>query len=1748
MTDGSARRGAQQLTLALALQAALLKLDLCVREASEGTSDEAAARSAAALAEAIWAVWGAFDALLCHGAAGLAAVPSWLGPRRDGAGPQESAGLRKLQECLDTAAEHGQWQRIRKLLLDSGESKIGWLLGRLADRWREAAGPGMTVRAQSEPQPRGAAEASPDPEPSGEEALPRVEVLFPVIHKRTGYGLLVRLVVRGTGPGTAGVPHTRSDQLRDNFRRGLHAGHQAGMALAEQFGVSGELRERWETYEIAEIHGIPEAYELKDTSVGVPMAAAMVGHLARLPASGALVTGEIRPDGEVTRLPAADEFEAKALAAADFGLELLVLAAGQDLSAVCARLWPAEWDEAITDVAASALRALDHQVTRVTSVGTNVTATGRMFNLAPLPAVDQIRRGLEAGSSALVVGGPRSSARTTSVRQAALEWVGPRGIPVIELTTREGILPDQATLRDVLTLARYAMQVPPGAPAIVIVEDLLPHEQNADLDAILLGAARATGTTLIAVCLYVGGTRWVTDQLATIPSLVRTLDIRRFAARFARANGLDTLDAAQLALACRAAAGDIWWLVHLLMDALPVPALSGTRDSLAAATATVLDPPHAAEPGPGDDPMSGGRAHNEAIRSAYVRRVRAGANRQELAVLQAVAACSLLRVGVPAKLLDGLPRTLLHQAGAQRDYAGRWYIRRSATCRALLATEDGIADLTGREWQRNAGAQYDALAAFLRPHLDGHDPVVIGLITAILAAADAVEPSLHRRLLTLVAEKLIKAIGVDTPPALAAHALLAGGGQFSHGERQRLFETLLRSIIVTGWGRMSALQATTCLRAIRSHRDHAGGGILAIYRDVLAMIGQHMRPVLARSDPAQAVLFVHELGLFFEEVTEREVVPLAVQATARCDEHLVEHYEAAVGLIDAALKYGSARRGATIEKFTGTPAVRRLLQAEHRDDAGLLLARIALEFLLSVHPGEGPALHQRLGIAVTQALAGPGSSPASVAKGLMLMERVDAWPGRWVVRHSRISPWLKARITDSDSAKVTPWQWANLIRALGKLDAPRVLEVLYDSDTAVADESVIDELVSCVVGMGDLKGVGHVLSAVTSVDAYWGPGGLGSASARLCTRLEAFIDKALDTEMRSSVVLALVTALLEAGIAADTLRALLGRCADVIEAEAHASGKDHAPRLALLLGCHEAVGPAFLEMLESRIDDELLLTRIAGCHSVEARAAYISLARAMRRTHDPVFVDRFQSVDWLQLSLPELQSVSVLSALKALQAYGLFVRDVGVQFRNEELLRAVDEDPKVWARRLKWLYHPAHLSEALHLLHGIAPGLAVEIVRELDALYRPEARFGGILPARLPARNLAAEAEAPIPSGPTPARLARLVQRRNAQRDLASRQLTGLLRFVQRHFIKPGQAIEVIHAIQAIDEEGAGNIGAALSADDNWGKRVRALLDTDAPVYLGNLLRMMAEVNLALPEDVLSDLFRSWKPQAYRYRSLAAAQSMTCGFAASGPRGSQMAREWADSLNIERIAQRLNRGLPGDIEAAPQLIGALHVWGPPGSALRIADALPVDALTQMSLSGALAVLQWLEELDPEAARRHAEVAADLVSTRAQIGYVPNPEDHWRELGWLARAARALAGPGLVDTAAVLAAVAAECPQPEVVSWVRGCLGQAPAEEGWPAMEGSPRWALAARLLLRSDLGLTDAADAAQLRELLPELPPRSLIAALRCAARDRELQRVLTGDVVDRLTDRGERFLQVGRPSGAVILAALGDLPAAVVT
>jgi hypothetical protein len=256
-----------------------------------------------------------------------------------------------------------------------------------------------------------------------------------------------------------------------------------------------------------------------------------------------------------------------------------------------------------------------------------------------------------------------------------------------------------------------------------------------------------------------------------------------------------------------------------------------------------------------------------------------------------------------------------------------------------------------------------------------------------------------------------------------------------------------------------------------------------------------------------------------------------------------------------------------------------------------------------------------------------------------------------------------------------------------------------------------------------------------------------------------------------------------------------------------------------------------------------------------------------------------------------------------------------------------------------------------------------------------------------------------------------------------------------------------------------------------------------------------------------------------------------------------MAREWAANLNIEQMARRIGRGRRGDVEIAPKLVDALDEWGPAGSADEIARAVPADAAWYVSSVAAVDILRMVQTRNVNAIQKQAEAAAAAIAAHAHIWYTRDPEEYWRDLGWLIRSTRTLIGDGALDHDDIMAAVLAGCRRPEVVSWIRGCLGELPSDENWYWADDPPvAWARAARLVVRSDLGATEDDAADEVNDILGNIDLRWKLELLYCASRDAELRAAFTGDNRTFIEELGHWHVQVGQPGGRQLIRAAEDL------
>jgi hypothetical protein len=1731
MRDPSVRRSRRQVLFGL--QAALLVLDLHGRHIDRADVAPNGATWANVLFRAIQVVVDRFAALRAEWPEGLACVPYWLGPyRASGHGDMVSGGISLIRNRL--AAATGHWSSISAELAKKPD------LLALLDEWWDTAERGDA-----------AADSLAD---LAIEDNDQLRVWVPVIHKRSGGGMLIELVIvpDPSHGGEASVAHELKC-LRDSFVRGLKHGLLGALVCGREVGVGNDVIERWSHLKVVEVGGLPETIEVEDMSAGLPLAVALFALFLDLPSAPRLVSGPINPHGVVEKALAGEQYEEKRAAVAQFGVELMAFQPRITLLSIGDLLWGEQWQRAMRQSAAQHLAAADHQSALVEDffAGLVPIVNGRTVRLVQLSLVDVILRRLNNGAQVVVVGGARSTSRTISTRQAAFTWQQKHNnCPVIELRCADGELPDPSTLAHLIDLARLAHDVGEDQRALVLLEGLLPHDGHSNLDEVLPPAARATGTIIVAVCTYVRGGKWIAKHVATALGVAKSEHVKEFCDKLLDENDVHDLRDTTVTIACHTAAGDLSFLTHELLGQSEVFAdRGGSRTVVAAAVDAV---PSESVDGAVYSAEGDLIAHR---RRAYASQLNNGLDDAKQAELRIIASCSLLQVSVSAALLQALTRTDLLRINARRDHLDRWSLANPSASRAILAGDSpdrghGYGD---RQWKRTADVQFDVLSAFFeRPDVI-QTRVGVEQVVATLVAAAAVEPRLHSRLIKKLKGALIESMSTGSlasslPPVLIAHMLVVGGVEFTRDDRLGLLRPLLSSIQAMTWAGMSIRDATVCLRALLEHRDYfvPTGGVRAVaspdvskdnlfvaYQELLSTIRQGLSSRVAQSDPYQTILLLSEMGRFYEEVTSKQILPLVFAATHSCRRHLQRHYESAVKLVELALQYGIQDQSEfdVLAKLANASGIRELLDGEPHRDAGLLLARTALDLVVHRDGRDNEDYRRQVGSDLRATLSAAHTQQATAA--LALLAKVDLWFARQVVRFADIRAWVRKTL-----ATATPWDAAFLLRTVAHVDVRTVIDVLYRANSPDADTALIDTMAKAVIDMGDIKGSGYVLSAVAFADNVWGPSGESSAASQLCHVLRDFIDEGLSDELRSSVVLAVMSALIEAGCPAETLRSLIDRCATVVQQDIEDNDKDNAPRLALLLGGHDEIGREFLDVLSDRLSDTVLFSRMAGAAKVEARAAFHRLARALGRGRHEALTEQYVDQDWWNSAVGDLRRSDALTGLRAASAYLATARDAGADYTAGDVLGGEADQ---WAKRLRALKHPDQLAEALNLLRGLSPPFARRCLIELNQQSRSRSRRRPAPRAR-PAKRMV---DLPAAAVPSPARLAKLRQVAGAE---PGGPLHGVMDIVSRAFIRTGQAVDLLYAVERI-ETGAGiDIGRVLAGLDSWQKRAFSVADIENPAQLGQALRKLARLNMDVPSRVFDKIRRRWAPMVGYLRAPSVIQELIRGYAVSTPDGTRFARELIDGMDLYKVGLRLTRGHSRDLRFAAALIRALSVWGTPEQVDKITAVIPTDAMTVLNPGDAAYLLRTISDTTPARVQTHLPAACASVAANVTRARLVDPESHWLGVGWLLRALadHGIAAASVVDPGLAVQQVAL-CTRDEVVrSWVAAaarCWDGLEIEEALARASSLRSWEFVALALCAAEAGGTDPElfEYLDLANALEFASPTWQIEILRAARSAAVLRETVVTDV-GFFGELGRWLLAVGLPEGEALISAAESL------
>jgi hypothetical protein len=1694
-------------TRALELQSLLLNLDNVVRRIDslmDRTPDEVRARNTEDLICAVNDVHTLVSELFTCGRKHLVRLPRWLMPTMAGEDPVGSpGGLRLLAARLDSL--DGDWFDVADNL------GVEWhLLEAVTDFWHEVV---TTERVGPET-------------PHATDGT--IAFWVPVIDKnRTNNGLLARLtLVPGRAePGTA--PRVSGGELlvTDKFRAGLQQGQAAALTLAERLGVSAEAAAPWARLDVTEVAGAGEGRRLDDTSAGGPLAVELLRRMMTLPPATTLVTGQVSAIGQLSCIEG-DPLHAKAAAARDGGYNLATFDVDTHLIQVGQTLWGPEWLDARGRLSREwlkregcAVRELALDMTAIPVLG------GRSVIPVRLPLTDRIEKRLDLGVPAIVVGGGRGSSRSISSVQAVAGFAESSGRRALEITFAGGRLRSQSDLRETLRHAYVAFGVDTAVGAVVLLEDLLPHDEDSDIDAVLPAVAADMNARIVAVCLYTGGSRWPTDEVSTVPAIREHVasihgfdEVADFVDRLCAANDLTVPESSRLGAVRHAAGGDLGMLTALLFTAA-----SGEDRR-----PTVAD-----------------------VRRAWANELLRDVKDQSLSDLCTVAACSLVGVGVPDSLIaDSADIRML---GGLMNGMDHWRLPASSS-RAVLArlAPGSFAD---PEWAGKSDAKFRALDDFLTPRLQDYDPQVVNLITALLAGSKTIDQRLNRALVTRLATWLSTFVRDSARPVVIARVLLLGHLDHDPQLRATLLKALLVGVRDVGWARLRIIEASTVLSALRAHRDEVvrAKETESLYSEVMSTAAEGLRVVLGSASPFPGALLIHELGRFHEAETNQGIAQLVQIAARRCDETSFTDYEAAISLIEAVTRYHTdSDRSTILRRLESNPGIARLLAHDGHKQVGLILAQVAVRLAIQPTQTEDDSVAmRRCAVAVRFAL-----SPASRVRlhdGLTLLARVDKRFARGVVRWiDGFTPWLREQFTIA-----LPWESSAILRLLAYLRVDTAVDLLYPGGAADGelehDSAVVESLADRVIAVGDLKGAGHIVAAIANVDANWGPGGPAAASYAICERLEAFIREALAHEYRATVVLATMSALVDAGCPVPALRRLLECCAETVEREIRNTEKEHGPRLGHLLATHEEIGPELAALILARVPTTLIVSRLRNVPGTAARTAYHRLVRSLGLTRDADVVEALADQETIEQHLRLLEKSPVIIALEGVRAYQKTLIEIGYPIPGADMLAEIDGSLSGWARRLRRLHHPSQRATALDLLRRISPAFATACLDELEGRSRlGSARIGR---DRLWVdENTTGHVDEVLPAAgkPTPIRLAVLAKRGVRGLD-EPRRVEGLVRYAGRGFIHPVPAIDFITAVDRVDPGRGQQIGRALSAKSSWPHRLRLIADTDNPVQFGTLLRSMAAVDLLVSDDFLHRIEQIWMPVASHIRSPRAASALLTGFAASGLAGKELARRLADSLDIEQIGRRFRSGGPTGDEFLPSLVRALRVWGAEDAATRLTATIGPDSYGSGNPSRSDNLLRCIHEVTGQVPASHLEAAAaglaEAIAARAAIGN----QQFWHAAGLLCRTLRRCGGADLVPLGALIPVIGSGALAPGLALWAATSAVGGPAAESIAAVSvgdilgdiASAPDALTSTAFVLSVVELgpdrEDAIRDLDVMEPFVHLSTRWQLELITAAATSPVLTRRVHAER-GWLTEYGEWMLDVGFPAGAALLHSLGEV------
>ncbi len=1355
-----------------------------------------------------------------------------------------------------------------------------------------------------------------------------LRVDLPLVTARSGEGILVGADLRlKDAPGTdtpVSISGRGADEIRrelpvlsrdwaisdPEFEKGIARGLAAVETLAERVGALGET----ERHITLEVRGVLPPIMLTDSSAGLPVALHVLARLADLPPPRVAATGSF--DDTLHIQPAKGK---------DLAAKLEALKVDGLLDGLLAYIEPAEDEEdlpGLVRISEPTLEAAAQATWGLAWTSWMQKLQGEVFSAAGLrhgwpegrfpgallgeddepiivepPQARALSEYFESNQPAVAFLGGRQHTGKTWIAQLVEKRLLRLGWSVFVFTPRTDTIPAEAEI----TKAVRALTAKGAKGNLLILDDVEWLQGAESLEEEMWAAAASCQINILIVIRSDDLSDWITDRsLALTPITESGFD--DFAKNLIEVGKLQGASRFIGQIKARSG-GDLWWLVHSI----------------------------------GETAKQGGKSKkHEDLLTRFYHQALQGASVAERESIRRVAALSWVGVSVPHWFLLGDYDRIMKQIRARKNHEGWFLLPSRAACESIL--------LAG---ERSPGSR------MLRATLKAKAlPTVIAFIKEAAGRADEFTVAYTLSKLSRTSDDILAAVTNASSESLAA--------LIEKSESSTFVVRLLRLVgpdvpeLRPKWASRCADLVRVRLPALTGREFVDSLDVLRLNRNTLrneeelpdqwerlleSLDQQTLRGILQRTPMSRSRLAViRALWRLHEEATDSmlaDLAPLVTEAERRDDGTFpAEDYWTVIEtwhLLEK-LRFDAARG------LEGDERVEALAQAELADDEGIsgFIARLCVRDLTGLERID--EAQQERAEAAEKRFHRSRLGEAATAFGRL--RKYNRFAAVKLLTDCRAGSHLLSAVSRAPAAEI-----ARFLNVMLHLHTQTARDVLYRrtdqprGDHYQVHDVTLETLARALSRSGDGKGLGLLLRETSEIDANYGSIKKGFANA-LAERLgEDFFVKLIEREPRVSVVYYLLEGLVRSE--ARFADAVLGHAVETIVRTIQVSFRAWAPRLALLLLEHPALGRRFGEELAKRIHAARLLNGMLNASWVESLGLFHRLALALHSETAARFAKEVQKIETRFLSrLYQVDQPEVL--VRVARSIAQTLSEGGNADWISRVLEAVGGQ---WSERLRHAGRAGDLAEAVWGLEALVPEEASDLVAKMGEFWK--------------SRLLSAHTE-------------------------------------------PATAVDLLDAIDNARPGAAVALIREVERTGFWRAFRFELCYEQNPRLQGDCYRRLAKLGYLPPTSDRRMVYEGkWKQAISSVSSPAALYSLLQTFANWELSWGQ---EAARLIDLRRVVTRLEHGAREDLAAAGGLIGTLDALGADSYARQLFEAFRghVPSLCErLGLEDSLKLVLTAWERDEDLARTLVRDCVALAQEVASSHYVVDAGKHALAIGWSA---------------------------------------------------------------------------------------------------------------------------------------------------